>query len=410
LVANAARRLAASRADFVDGLVEMLAGEIAPLQHDDHLLGMLTASARESVASGLYVLEHDIDPRMIEAPSASVQYARRLAQRGIPLSALLRAYRLGHSAFVELFLAEIAAEPEVHTTDAAAASVAALRISAAWVDTVSEQLVVAYETAREAWAQHHSLIRVSRIKELLANDEVDVPAAQIALGYRFDQTHLAMLLWFERDHTAAGEALMVLEQVASRIAAALGGVYLLVPADAGSAEVWIGMRSDTEHEATLAKVLAVQAEPRPRAAIGRPAWGVAGFRSTHRQARAARQVALAAGRRSGPVTSFADVGTIALLCTDLVATRVWVQDTLGGLAGDDEATERLRETVRVFLNLGSSHTATAERLNLHKNSVQYRIAKAESLRGRPVRADRADVELALRACRLLGPVVLAQLD
>jgi hypothetical protein len=400
--------MAAERASFVDSLVEMLAAEIAPLQHDDHLLGMLVASVRENVAGGLYVLEHDVDPRTVEAPNAAVQYARRLAQRGIPLSALLRAYRLGHSAFIEVFLAELAAEPQVHTADAAAAAVAVMRVSTAWVDTVSEQLVVAYESAREAWTQHHSLIRASRIKELLAADEVDPVAAETALGYRFDQTHLAMLLWFERDHGAAGEALMVLEQVASRIAAALGGVHLLVPADAGSAEVWIGTRSGGDHETALAKVLSAQAEPRPRVAIGRPAVGLAGFRATHRQARAARAVALAAGRRSGPVTAFGEVGTIALLCSDLAATRIWVLDTLGGLATDDDATERLRETVRVFLNLGSSHTATAERLNLHKNSVQYRIAKAESLRGRPLRADRADVELALRACRLLGPVVLAQ--
>jgi hypothetical protein len=402
--------MAAERASFVDGLVEMLAAEIAPLQHDDYLLGMLTASARESVAGGLYVLEHDIDPHTVEAPNAAVQYARRLAQRGVPVSALLRAYRLGHSAFVELLLAEMAAEPNVDAADVAAAAVGALRVCAAWVDTVSEQLVVAYETAREAWAQHHSLIRVSRIKELLASDDVDLPAAESALGYRFDQLHLAMLLWFERDHGAAGEALLALEQVAARIAIALGGTHLLVPADAGSAEVWIGMRIDSDPEPALTKALAGCSEPRPRAAVGRPAAGLAGFRATHRQARAARQVALAAGRRTGPVTAFADVGTIALLCADVAATRIWVLDTLGGLATDDDASERLRETVRVFLNLGSSHTATAERLNLHKNSVQYRIAKAEALRGRPLRTDRADVELALRACRLLGPVVLAQPD
>jgi DNA-binding PucR family transcriptional regulator len=66
----------------------------------------------------------------------------------------------------------------------------------------------------------------------------------------------------------------------------------------------------------------------------------------------------------------------------------------------------LRETVRMFLHLGSSHTAAAERLTLHKNSVQHRVARAEALRGRPFREDRADVELALRACHLLGSAVL----
>ncbi|HVE27559.1 MAG TPA: helix-turn-helix domain-containing protein, partial [Sporichthya sp.] len=96
----------------------------------------------------------------------------------------------------------------------------------------------------------------------------------------------------------------------------------------------------------------------------------------------------------------------ALLCTDLDATRAWIADTLGPLAADDENAERLRETVRIFLHLGSSHTAAAEQLNLHKNSVQQRVARAEALRGRPFREDRADVELALRACHLLGTAVL----
>jgi DNA-binding PucR family transcriptional regulator len=55
----------------------------------------------------------------------------------------------------------------------------------------------------------------------------------------------------------------------------------------------------------------------------------------------------------------------------------------------------------VFLRAGT-YTATAEKLVLHKNSVQYRIRKAvEALDGR-----RADLELALRARQYLGQAVL----
>jgi hypothetical protein len=43
---------------------------------------------------------------------------------------------------------------------------------------------------------------------------------------------------------------------------------------------------------------------------------------------------------------------------------------------------------------------------LHKNTVQYRIRKAEESLGRPVGDDRHDVELALRASRWLGPYAL----
>jgi hypothetical protein len=403
--------MGAERAKLVDGMVDMFASEIAPLQHDDHLLTLLAASTAENVVGGLRVLENNLDPRDTEAPEASVQYTRRLAQRAIPVSALLRAFRLGHAAFVEMLLAEIAADPEVSTADAAAAGVVAMRLSTGYVDTVSEKLVLAYEREREAWTQHHSMLRAGMIKSLLDGDDIDAAATETSLGYRLGQTHLGVLLWFDREVGQPGEGLLALDKLATRIAAALDGVHLSVPADADSVQVWIGLPDPDAGENVARVVTAVVEavpEPRPRAALGRPAPGIAGFRASHRQARAARQVAVAAGRRSGPVTDYAEVGAIALLCGDLAATRTWVQDTLGGLAADDEATERLRETVRVFLNLGSSHTAAAERLNLHKNSVVYRISRAEAARGRPLRSDRADVELALRAAHLLGPVVLDQ--
>ena len=80
--------------------------------------------------------------------------------------------------------------------------------------------------------------------------------------------------------------------------------------------------------------------------------------------------------------------------------------TLAGLATDDEHHARLRETLLVFLQSGGSYKTTAERLVLHKNTVQYRIRKAEESLGRPVGDDRHDVELALLASRWLGSSVL----
>jgi len=78
------------------------------------------------------------------------------------------------------------------------------------------------------------------------------------------------------------------------------------------------------------------------------------------------------------------------------------------LTHDDEPHARLRETLLVFLGTGGSFTATAEMLMLHKNSVQYRIRKAEEAAGQPINGRRADVELALRACKYLGKAVLAE--
>ncbi len=80
--------------------------------------------------------------------------------------------------------------------------------------------------------------------------------------------------------------------------------------------------------------------------------------------------------------------------------------TLAGLAADDEHQARLRATPLVFLQTGGSYKTTAMRLMLHKNTVQYRIRKAEESLGRPLSENRPDVELALRASQWLGLSVL----
>lgn len=403
-VARAVRRVAALRGQVTTEVVAVLASEITPLPHDDDMLELLTTAADESIAAGLYVLEQSVDPRILGAPPAAVQYARRIAQRGVPVSAMLRAYRLGSSAFIEVLLAEIASDPDADPAAVSLASVTVLRTTTAYVDTVSELLVAAYEHERETWSQHHSMARASRIGALLDGSDVDVDATEAALGYRLRQNHLAVQLWFE--DVGPGADLMRLERVASAAAAVYGGQHLLVLTDEASASLWLGLPEDAADLGLILAALSAAHRPAPHVALGRPAFGVAGFRASHRQALAARRVAQIAGKDASPIVAFDDVGTVALLCADLDATRAWIADTLGPLAADDENAERLRETVRIFLHLGSSHTAAAEQLNLHKNSVQQRVARAEALRGRPFREDRADVELALRACHLLGAAVL----
>jgi DNA-binding PucR family transcriptional regulator len=142
-----------------------------------------------------------------------------------------------------------------------------------------------------------------------------------------------------------------------------------------------------------------------RVAFGDAAKGAPGFRLTHRQALAAQAVALAAGPAPRVVT-FGEVAPVAMMLGSADLLRAWVLSTLAGLAGDDEHHARLRETLLVFLQSGGSYKATAEQLMLHKNTVQYRIRKAEESLGRPVAQNRHDVELARRASHWLGPTVL----
>ena len=100
------------------------------------------------------------------------------------------------------------------------------------------------------------------------------------------------------------------------------------------------------------------------------------------------------------------VAPVAMMLGSADLLYAWVRSTLGGLTTDDEHHARLRSTLLVFLQTGGSYKTTTERLVLHKNTVQYRIRKAQESLGRPVGSNRHDVELALQAAHWLGAAVL----
>ena len=143
-----------------------------------------------------------------------------------------------------------------------------------------------------------------------------------------------------------------------------------------------------------------------RLALGSPAVGLVGFRASHHEALGAQRVSTIRGDDRPGVTAFADVAMSAFLARDLPAARRWVAGVLGGLALDDEPMAELRRTVLLFLQAGASLTEAAVALHLHKNTVRYRLRKAEDVRGRPISERRQDVETALLACLQLGTSVL----
>jgi DNA-binding PucR family transcriptional regulator len=106
------------------------------------------------------------------------------------------------------------------------------------------------------------------------------------------------------------------------------------------------------------------------------------------------------------VVAFSEVAPVAMMLGSMELVCAWVFKTLGGLAIDDEYHARLRDTLLLFLQMGGSFKMTAERLMLHKNTVVYRIRKAEESLGLPVGERQHDVELALRVTQWLGPSVL----
>jgi DNA-binding PucR family transcriptional regulator len=70
------------------------------------------------------------------------------------------------------------------------------------------------------------------------------------------------------------------------------------------------------------------------------------------------------------------------------------------------ATAVVRETLKCCLDNDRNITATSERLHVAKSTVNYRVDKAERLRGRPVGDRRLQLHTALHLVERLGPMVL----
>jgi hypothetical protein len=403
LMASVAAAVSRRVAAVCDNVYEVTLREIPELHDDQAVLALFASSIHSNVGTCLQIMQHQIDLADVRAPAASLEYARRRAQRGTPLTALLRTYRLGHTVFSDWVLKELARQ----TNDAQMLTAVTLDMStivAGYVDQTSEEIVAAYTQERENWLRNRSAARAARIRDLLSGARIDVTATEATLGYRLRQYHVGVVCWAGGEATAV-DNITRLERAIGHVAAqtASGSDPLFQPRDECSAWAWLPLGIRDRFDATAASMADLEGDL--HVAFGDAVLGVAGFRLTHQQAIAAQTVALA-GRAPPRVVSYGDVAPVAMMLGSADLLRAWVLSTLAGLAIDDEHHARLRNTLLVFLDTGGSYKTTAERLVLHKNTVQYRIRKAEESLGRPVARSRHDVELALQASHWLGSSVL----
>ena len=325
-----------------------------------------------------------------------------MAQRGVPLTAVLRSYRIGATRFQHWCFQELARR----TADATVVSAAGLfmtEVIASYIDRVSEELVSTYESEREHWLRNLSAARDGRVKALLRGERVDIDSSEAILGYRLRQHHVGVVCWMHGADAGAG-ALARLER-ATVDAAKRGGCEgrpMFVPQDGSCAWAWLPLGG--QRSLAAERISGVRRRHPVRVRCGRcgprrlPPDSSAGVGSPGGR-RGSRSVGADGDELS-------DVAPLALMANSIELTRAWVVDTLGALADDDEQSARLRETLRVFLSEKGSFKATAEKLTLHKNTVQYRVRKAEDVLGARLDENRLQIELALLACRWLRGAVL----
>jgi hypothetical protein len=411
-VAEVADRLHKQLAEVSSALRRSLEDQIPELRGDAALVELLGTSVEGNVDTVLHALRYDIAVERVEAPTAALEYARRLAQHGVPVNALVRAYRLGQRRMNEVIFAELRAIDIPEGTRVAVIE-AITGTMFEYIDWMSQQVVVIYEEERERWLENQNSLRALRVREILAgNKAVDVDAATTSIRYPLHWHHLGLVIWYP-DLGAEGDELARLQRFLRDLgeAAAAAGSPLSIAADQSCAWGWLPYRAAVADVVSKVRGFVQTRPDSPSVAIGTMAAGIEGFRRSHREADEARGVAILRGRpnSSAPTVIAADdpgLSVVARLGGDVAGTRDWVATVLGNLAGDNENDARLRETLRIYLACGCSYKVAAEELNLHFNSVKYRVGRAVARRGREIGSDRLDIELALLACHWYGSAVL----
>jgi len=220
---------------------DLLASRIDELDGDPMMLEMLLASIEGNLVTILRGLQHDIPSDRQEPPTAAIEYARRLAQRGVAVNALVRAYRLGQ----QFLLREAcdASQELVGSEDVRAdANDEIVQACFDYIDWISQRVVGVYEEEREAWLANQSNARDAKVRQILDGADVDVSAAEKVLGYRLRGHHVAVVAWMYESGVQTDQLSRSTRAIRAFASEVGGGTPMVIGRDRATAWAWPDFR------------------------------------------------------------------------------------------------------------------------------------------------------------------------
>lgn len=333
-------------------------------------------------------------------PVAGMEFARTLARRGIDVAMLFKVFRIGQTSFWSSVMQVAEAEIDDAGLRMRVLDLMWERLSR-WLDVLMDRLVGVHQDERERWIRGALARRTELVGAILAGEDVAIDGAQAILGHKLHEHQTAFTVRVV-DREVHGSTLALLEGVATDLALAVGaGRAFTMPSGANGLWGWLATPSAVDRTALKGFLTG---HSTVRIAVGRSGPGLAGFRRSHREAVAAQRSA-ATARVAGGLTLYEDVELVSLLSADPEGMRAFMSAELGRLAHPEPGYDRLRETALAFLQCNENATATAQTLRVHRNTVRNRIARVETMLGRPLDAAGVGLELALM---LAGQIDRAQ--
>ena len=240
----------------------------------------------------------------------------------------------------------------------------------------------------QIYTDEHERLREQRVvsqrqvlERLIGGAPVDDEAIADVLGIRPDQEHTGLVV-SPADLVEPGAAPLDFagfrRAVTERFAHC---VVTAVPVDQDT--MWILVTSPHPLGPDVADRLADIIADRRDAlvSIGLSAPGTTGLRTTLVTARAAHGLNRLS-RRIGPLVSFAGDGLLALAAQSPDLARLFVEREIGPLLEPDALMDELRTTLETVIRVSGSLVRASEILYVHRNTIAYRLKRAEQILGR----------------------------
>lgn len=330
----------------------------------------------------------------------ALQGDRDFVRRGVPLDKVMRGIHLGHAGMAHAFMAACETLVPIEERTGQMRRISAMLFQ--FINGFSSRMAEEYLAEHDRWVTSTAAAREETVRAILAGEAVDAEAAGRTLAYPLKSEHIALYAWFDPPTGASSTELQ--RTVVTFLRSCRAATTLVVPI--GRTGLWAWGSRTTSHEETLLHALQPAARDNIRIACGSPGAGLEGFRQSHQEALLAARVAQLNPRREVPVVRYEEVEVAALLTADLSRAQCFVQRELGPLAARTEHAAELRETLWHYLASGRSLLAAAEQVHVARNTVSYRVKRAEQLLGHDLAPRRFEVETALFLASVLGPDLL----
>jgi serine phosphatase RsbU (regulator of sigma subunit)/anti-sigma regulatory factor (Ser/Thr protein kinase) len=151
-LSDLARGLAPRADQLADVVLQHLLAELPEVWKYEDIAAVAPTALSEHIATILDLLERGLDMTEVRTPPAAIEFACLLAEHGVPISELLRVYRLVHAGLLDQFnteTARVAGSQELINATTLTLSAMAFE----YADRTAEQAVAAYQKERDCWLQ-----------------------------------------------------------------------------------------------------------------------------------------------------------------------------------------------------------------------------------------------------------------